>query len=78
METTAFIIAIFGCADGATDCRQVAMAETAYVSAAQCEAAREQALDAYTHLDFPTIAATCQKADAATLSRLNISIPAEA
>lgn len=60
MGVTGFVIAILGCADGATACRPVQQLPTVYESRTQCLAATSGALEAATALDFPTITAECR------------------
>ena len=64
MGPAGFVIAILGCADGASTCQTVAMPAARYENAAQCLAAREEALDANSDLDFPTLVAECRPAGA--------------
>ena len=78
MEPTFFIIAILGCADAATDCRDVATVPSAFRDRVSCIAAQEKALDDNAGLDFPTIVAQCRPADRMTVRRLQISIPPKA
>ena len=56
-----FIIAIFGCADGAAACTPVATVPTHYASEAACSAATGDALIANSDLDFPTLSAQCRR-----------------
>ena len=55
-----FVIAILGCADGGSQCSQVATLGTHYSSAEQCSAATGAALEANTNFDFPTLVARCR------------------
>lgn len=59
MGPAAYIIAILGCADGASGCQQVATVSSGFRTEAECLSARDAALDAHLHLDFPTIVADC-------------------
>lgn len=61
MGPVGYFIAILGCADGAASCQTVATLAPRYESAAQCAAARDEALDRNSELDFPTLVAQCQK-----------------
>ena len=56
-----FIIAIFGCADGAAACTPVATVPTHYASEAACAAATSDALIANSDLDFPSLSAECRQ-----------------
>lgn len=61
MGPVGYFIAILGCADGGASCQTVATLAPRYESAAQCAAARDEALDRNSDLDFPTLIAQCQK-----------------
>jgi hypothetical protein len=54
-----FVIAIFGCGDGAVGCRTVAAPAAHYASEQACLSARADALMANSDLDFPTLLAQC-------------------
>lgn len=58
-----FVIAILGCADGGTACTPVATLQTRYATEAQCSAATGGALVDNSSFDFPTLVASCRKAD---------------
>jgi hypothetical protein len=62
MGPVSFVIAIMGCADGASSCQQVAVAPARYESQAACEAASTDVLAGATDFDFPTIVAQCRSA----------------
>jgi len=64
MGPVGYFIAILGCADSGASCQTVATLAPRYESAAQCAAARGDALDRNGDLDFPTIIAQCQKSSA--------------
>lgn len=61
MGPVGYFIAILGCADSGANCQTVATLAPRYESAAQCAAARHDALDRNSDLDFPTLIAQCQK-----------------
>ena len=61
MGPVGYFIAILGCADGGASCQTVATLAPRYENVAQCQAARDSALDANSDLDFPTLIAQCQK-----------------
>ena len=61
-----FLMAIMGCADGSSACTPVATLPTRYESRAACAAATNEALQASTEFDFPTIVAECRPAAAPT------------
>lgn len=60
MEPVYYVIAIFGCADGSTQCTPVATVPTHYSSQAACSAGTQGALLANSDFDFPTIVAECR------------------
>ena len=64
MGPVGYFIAILGCADSGASCQTVATLAPRYESAAQCAAARADALDRNSDLDFPTLIAQCQKSPA--------------
>lgn len=64
MGPVGYFIAILGCADSGAACQTVATLAPRYETAAQCAAARDDALDRNSDLDFPTLVAQCQKAAA--------------
>lgn len=55
-----FVIAILGCADGATECTPVATLQTRYASVAECSVATTSALEENSDFDFPTLLAQCR------------------
>ena len=57
-----FLMAIMGCADGSAACTPVATMPARYESRAACAAATNDALQASTEFDFPTIVAECRPA----------------
>lgn len=59
MEPLIYVMAILGCADGASDCSEMRLAGYRFESRAQCERAIEDQLLGATDLSFPTIAARC-------------------
>ena len=60
MEPVYYVIAIFGCADGSTQCTPVATVPTHYASQEACTAGTQQALNANSDFDFPTLVAQCR------------------
>lgn len=78
MGPVGYFIAILGCADGGASCQTVATLAPRYESAAQCAAARNDALDRNSDLDFPTLIAQCQKAARPASARQTIRVPANA
>ena len=63
MEPVFFVMAIMGCDDGGSACRQERVEPVRYESAAACDAAVPAALGRKTDLDYPVVAAACQRAD---------------
>ena len=61
MGPVGYFITILGCADGGASCQAVATLAPRYESAAQCDAARDTALETNSDLDFPTLIAQCHK-----------------
>jgi hypothetical protein len=59
-----FVIAILGCADGGTQCTQVAIAPTHYATEEQCVAGSGAALMDSAGFDYPTLLARCRSAKA--------------
>lgn len=64
MGPIGYVIAILGCADGGSSCQVAATLAPRFESAAQCQAARESALNANSDLDFPTLIAQCRRSSA--------------
>jgi hypothetical protein len=63
MGPAAYVIAILGCSDGATQCTPVATLPVRYESEATCFAATGGALADSIEADFPTIVAECRRAE---------------
>ena len=59
MEPAFFIIAILGCGEGDTACRQLQLLETRYESRAACTEATDQALMASGDAPYPVVVAQC-------------------
>lgn len=59
MEPLLYVMAIMGCADGATGCVEARRSGYRFASKAQCQRAIEEQLLQSTDLSFPTIAARC-------------------
>jgi hypothetical protein len=75
-----FIIAILGCADGSSACTPAATVPTHYSSQSACSAGINDALLAYSDLDFPTLVGECRAAvaPAAASNERVQAIPANA
>lgn len=61
MEPVLYVMAILGCADDASQCRNARVEPVTYQSAAACQAAMPAALMRNSDLSFPTISAACQQ-----------------
>ncbi len=59
-----FLIAILGCGEDDSACREVQVAAPRYESAAACTAATPQILERYADLAFPNVVAQCRPAGA--------------
>jgi hypothetical protein len=60
MEPVYFVMALLGCADDGSDCRQARVEPARYTSAEACKAQIPAALWRNTDIDFPLIGAECQ------------------
>ena len=60
MEPVFFVMAILGCGDGSTDCREARLDSARYATAAQCRAELPAGIARNTDLSFPVIAASCR------------------
>ena len=70
MQNLMFVIAIMGCGEGDSPCREVQVAPPTYASEAACTAATESVLVRYADLSYPAVVAQCRPANAgATLLR---------
>ena len=61
MEPVFYVMAILGCGDDQTQCREVRVEPVRYHSAAQCQVAMAEVLPRHADLSFPVIAASCQR-----------------
>lgn len=66
MNSALVVMAILGCSDSGDQCQTVQVTPVQYASVAECNAAAEAALNRYTGLAYPVVAARCQKADGPT------------
>jgi len=64
MQSLLFVIAIMGCGEGDSPCREVQVAAPRYASEAACTAATESVLMRYTDLSYPSVVAQCRPANA--------------
>lgn len=64
MEPLMFVMAILGCGEGDTACRQVAVVETRYQTEAACLAATGDQLLRRDDLAYPNVVAECRRAGA--------------
>lgn len=61
MEPVFFVMAIMGCADGASGCTQARVEPAHYSTIQQCQAAMLAALTRNTDVDYPVVTAACQR-----------------
>ena len=61
MEPLVYIMAVLGCADDGSACRQQRVEPVVYRSAVQCQMAMEDVMRRNTDLDFPVVSAACQQ-----------------
>lgn len=66
MGPTLFVMAILGCGDGESACRQVRVADMLYPTEAACQTATPAVLGRNTDLDYPVVSATCRAEKAET------------
>lgn len=59
MGPAIFLIAIMGCGEGDSTCRQVRTLDARYESQAACTAATEAALMQNSDVDYPVVVAEC-------------------
>jgi len=64
MQTLMYVMAILGCGESDTACREVRVDPRTYQTEASCRAATATTLARHTDLDFPTIVARCRRSDA--------------
>lgn len=62
MGPAIYVIAILGCGEGDTACQPVALVDSRYESAAECNAAAPDAAAVHMDIAFPVVIAQCQKA----------------
>ena len=65
MGPLVYVIAILGCGEGDSSCREVQVAEPRYASEAACTAATAGVLERYVDLAYPSVVAQCRPAGAA-------------
>jgi len=70
MAPALFILAILGCGEADAPCRQVAVTETVYSSAAACSAQTEAAVARYQDIDYPVVVAECRPAGSVPVQQL--------
>ena len=61
MEPVFYVMAILGCGDDQSQCREARVEPVRYQSAAQCQEAMAQVLPRHADLSFPVIVAACQR-----------------
>lgn len=63
MQALVYVMAILGCGESDSACREVRVDARSYQTQAGCEAATAAALARHTDLDFPTVVARCRRSD---------------
>lgn len=66
MDQLIYILAIMGCGDDSAQCQQARIEPVRYASYAACQQAMPAALTRNTDIDYPVIAAACQRANTGT------------
>lgn len=61
MDQLIYVLAILGCGDDSANCQQARVEPIRYASIAACQQAVPAALVRNTDVDFPVIAAACQR-----------------
>ena len=56
-----YVIAIMGCGEGDTQCREVQVAAPHFATQAACAAATAEVLAHYSDLSFPSVVAQCRR-----------------
>jgi hypothetical protein len=77
MEPILYVMAILGCSEDESACRELRLAEARYVSESACLAATEAELSHHDGLAFPILVAQCRRAGAAArpLSGSDVALP---
>jgi hypothetical protein len=65
-----FILAILGCGEGESTCRQIAVADALYTSAAACTLETAGAVERYQDIAYPVVVAECRRAGSKPASQL--------
>ncbi|MES2986544.1 MAG: hypothetical protein V4808_01435 [Pseudomonadota bacterium] len=61
MDQILYVLAIMGCGDDSLACQQARVEPVRYTSYAACQQAMPAALNRNTDVDYPVIAAACQR-----------------
>ena len=61
MDQALYVLAIMGCSDDSTQCRQARVEPVRYTSIQACQEAMPAALRRSTDIDYPVISAACQR-----------------
>ena len=64
MDQVIYVLAIMGCGDDSLACQQARVEPVRYTSYAACQEAMPAALGRNTDVDYPVIAAACQRQNA--------------
>jgi hypothetical protein len=77
MEPLLYVMAILGCGEDESACRELRVAETRYATESACLAATETELPRLDGLAFPIVVAQCRPAGAAArpLSGSDVALP---
>jgi hypothetical protein len=61
MEPVFYVMAILGCGDAGAQCQQARVEQARYSSIGQCQEAMPAALQRNSDIDYPVVAASCQR-----------------
>lgn len=61
MDQVLYVLAIMGCGDDSTQCRQARVEPVRYTSIQACQEAMPAALQRNTDVEYPVISAACQR-----------------
>ena len=64
MQTLMYVMAILGCGESDSACREVRIDPQTYQTAAGCRAATAATLARYSDIDFPNVVARCRRSNA--------------
>ena len=64
MQTLMYVMAILGCGESDSACREVRVDPQTYQTEASCRAATAATLARYSDIDFPNVVARCRRSNA--------------